>query len=152
VGHPAVGFGSVKVTMLLCDYAQVADQKLYVVGGGWSIMGPDPVPSAIAIKIDVAWNETEMPHHLELFLEDADGRPFMIETPDGLHPLEVRSDFQVARPATVPDGTPADVALAINLGPLPLVPGNRYIWRLSIDGESREDWALSFTVRPRPED
>jgi hypothetical protein len=137
--------------MLLCDYAQVADQKLYVVGGGWSIMGPDPVSSAIAIKIDVAWNETEMMHHLQLYLEDADGRPFMMETPNGLHGLEVMHDFQVARPTTVPDGTPADFALAINFPSLPLPAGNRFIWRLSIDGESHEDWALSFTVRPRPE-
>jgi hypothetical protein len=36
--------------------------------------------------------------------------------------------------------------------PLQLAPGNRYIGRLTIDGESHEDWALSFTVRPRPED
>ena len=141
-----------KVTMLLCDSAQVADQKLYVLGGGWSIMGPEPVPSAIAMKIDVDWYETDMAHHLELHLEDADGRPVMVETTEGQQPLEWRTDFHVARPATVPEGTPADMALAINLGPLPLGAGSRYIWRLTIDGESREDWALSFTVRPRPED
>jgi hypothetical protein len=49
----------------------------------------------------------------------------------------------------VPLGTPIDVALAVNLGPIPLEPGNRYTWRLSIDGDS-EDWALGFTTRPRP--
>ncbi len=53
----------VKVTMLLCDSAQVADGKLYVLGGGWSMTGPDPMPSAIALKIDVAWNESGEPHH-----------------------------------------------------------------------------------------
>lgn len=142
----------VKVTMLLCDSAQVAGEKLYILGGGWSIVGPDPAPSAIAMKFDVAWHETDIPHHWELHLEDADGRPVMIDTPDGSHPLEGRGDFQVARPAMAPEGTPADVAMAINLMPLQLAPGNRYIWRLTIDGESHEDWALSFTVRPRPED
>jgi hypothetical protein len=141
-----------KVTMLLCDYAQVAADKLYVVGGGWSIMGPDPVQHAIAIKIDVDWNETDISHHLVLFLEDADGRPFMVDTPEGLHPFEVLNDFQVSRPSGVPEGTPIDVALAINFGPLPLKPGSRYIWRLTIDGQSKDDWNLSFTVRPRPED
>jgi hypothetical protein len=50
----------------------------------------------------------------------------------------------------VPEGTPIDVALAVNLGPLPLEPGNRYTWRLTIDGETNEDWALGFTTRPRP--
>jgi len=42
------------------------------------------------------------------------------------------------------------VALAVNLGPLPLEPGNRFTWRLTIDGNVEEDWALGFTTRPRP--
>ena len=34
--------------MLLCDAAQVSDGKLFILGGGWSMTGPDPVPSAVA--------------------------------------------------------------------------------------------------------
>ena len=41
-----------------------------------------------------------------------------------------------------------DVALAVNLGPLPLTPGTRYTWRMAIDGESQSDWVLGFTTRP----
>ena len=37
--------------MILADSAQVADGKLYILGGGWSITGPDPTPSAVAIKM-----------------------------------------------------------------------------------------------------
>src|SRR4029077_19300015 len=37
----------VKVTMLLADFAQVADGKLTVVGGGWSLTGPEPTPFGI---------------------------------------------------------------------------------------------------------
>ena len=44
--------------------------------------GPDPVPSAVALKIDVDWHEAETSHHWELFLEDADGRPVLMETPE----------------------------------------------------------------------
>src|SRR3989304_5029340 len=36
--------------------------------------------------------------------------------------------------------------LAMNSTPLPLEPG-RYEWRLTIDGEARQDWSLAFTVR-----
>jgi len=43
--------------MLLCDSAQVADGKLYILGGGWSVTGPQPVPSAVAIKLEVDWHE-----------------------------------------------------------------------------------------------
>jgi hypothetical protein len=135
--------------MLLCDAAQVADGKLFVLGGGWSLTGPDPMPSGIALKIDVGWHEADQVHHWELYLEDADGRPVMVDTPEGTHPVEVRGEFNVVRPSTVPIGTPIDVALAVNLGPLPLEPGNRYTWRLSIGGESEADWALGFTTRPR---
>ena len=93
---------AVNVTMLLCDAAQVADGKLYILGGGWSMTGPDPVPSAVALKIDVDWNEAGSPHHWELFLEDADGQPVMLETPDGLQPVEVRGEFTVAQPREFP--------------------------------------------------
>jgi hypothetical protein len=134
--------------MLLCDAAQVADGKLYILGGGWSLTGPDPMPSAIALKIDVGWHEADVPHHWELYLEDADGRPVMVEGPEGAQPVEVRGEFQVAKPTNVPPGTPVDVSLVVNLGPLPLAPGHRFTWRLSIDGDSREDWSLSFTTRP----
>jgi len=53
----------VRVTMMLCDAAQVADGKLFILGGGWSLIGPDPMPSAIAIKVDVGWHEATRAHH-----------------------------------------------------------------------------------------
>ncbi len=48
----------------------------------------------------------------------------------------------------IPEGSPIDVAMAINLPPLPLTPGTRYAWRMAIDGDSQTDWVLGFTVRP----
>ena len=136
--------------MLLCDAAQVADGKLYILGGGWSMTGPDPVPSAVALKIDVDWHEAETSHHWELFLEDADGRPVMMETAEGSQPVEVRGEFTVSQPQGIPEGSPIDVALAVNLGPIPLAPGTRYAWRLTIDGESLPGASLGFTTRPAP--
>jgi hypothetical protein len=134
--------------MMLCDAAQVADGKLYVLGGGWSLIGPDPMPSAIAMKIDVDWTEVDRPHHWELFLNDEDGQPVIAETADGPQAIEVRGDFEVSRPVAVPPGSPVDVALALNFGPLPLQPESRYSWRLAIDGESADDWVLAFSTRP----
>lgn len=135
--------------MMLCDAAQVADGKLFVLGGGWSLTGPDPMPSAIAIKIDVGWHEAEKTHTWDLELVDADGKPVMVQLATiEWSPIEVNGEFTVQRAETVPEGTPIDVALAVNLGPLPLAPANRYTWRLSIDGETRDDWLISFTTRP----
>lgn len=135
--------------MMLCDSAQVADGKLYILGGGWSVTGPDPAPSAIAMKLEVDWHEADAAHHWELFLVDEDGREMTLDAPDGTRQaIEIRGDFQVGRPEGVPAGTPVDLPLAINLGPLPLPPGSRYNWRLTIDGESDAGWLLSFTTRP----
>ncbi len=50
----------------------------------------------------------------------------MVETPEGSQPVEVRGEFTVAHPPGVPEGSPIDVALAVNLGPIPLAPGTRY--------------------------
>jgi hypothetical protein len=139
----------VNVTMMLCDMVQIADGKLYILGGGWSMSGPDPIPSGVAIKFDVDWNEAEMPHHWELFLEDADGQPVMIDTQSGKQSIEVRGEFTVPHPPGVPVGSPVDVPVAVNIGPVPLAPGSRFVWRLTVDGESLPGAALAFTTRPR---
>lgn len=136
--------------MLLADSAQVADGKLYILGGGWSVTGPDPTPSAVAIKVGVDWHEFNSNHHWELFLEDADGRPVSFDTPDGPQVIEVRGDFSASAPDGVPVGTPVDVPIAVNFGPIPLQPGSRFIWRMVIDGESLEGGTVAFTTRPTP--
>jgi hypothetical protein len=134
--------------MLLADSAQAVEGKLYILGGGWSIRGPDPTPSAIAIKIEVPWDEANRRHALQLVLVDSDGQAVMVSTPTGDRPVELSGEFEVGRPPGLHPGTPLDVALAINLGPLPLQPDRRYVWRCSIDGRSAEDWQVAFTTRP----
>lgn len=136
------------VTMLLADSAQVADGKLFILGGGWSVTGPDPTPSAVAMKIDVDSPDFLKNHHWELFLEDADGRPVVIDSPDGPQPVEVRGQFQVGTPEGLPPGTSVDVPIAINFGPIPLAPASRYMWRLVIDGNHPAGGHVSFTTRP----
>ncbi|MHB1209268.1 MAG: DUF6941 family protein [Acidimicrobiales bacterium] len=140
------------VTMLLADAAQVADGKLYILGGGWSVTGPEPVPSAVALKVSVDWHEFNEQHHWELFLEDADGQLVHFDTPDGLQSIEVRGDFTAGAPEGVPVGTPVDVPIAVNFGPIPLVAGARYTWRMVVDGESLPGGTVSFTTRPALEE
>jgi Family of unknown function (DUF6941) len=145
----------VKVTMLLADFAQVADGKLTVVGGGWSLSGPDPTPFGIAILVHVPWDQANRRHTIRLELVDADGQPVMMQGAEGEDesPIVFLDDveFEVGRPAGIKPGTPLEMPLAVNSTPLPLEPGGRYEWRLSIDGETDEDWHLAFSVRPLPE-
>lgn len=137
-----------KVTILLADAAQAVGGKLYILGGGWSITGPDPVPMAIAIKIEVPWNDANTLHRLQLALLDEDGQSVMVPTPTGEQPVEIPATFEVGRPTGLQPGTPLDVVLALNLGPFSLRPGSRYVWRCSINDNSEEDWQVSFSTRP----
>jgi hypothetical protein len=140
-----------KVTMLLADYAAAYDGKLVVVGGGWSVTGPMPAPFGIALKIEVPWDQANAKHHMRLELVDADGNPVLVPTEGGAEqPLALDGEFETGRPAGLKPGTPLDVVLALNLPPQPIPPGGRYEWRLTIDGESEEDWRLAFTTRPEP--
>lgn len=136
-----------KVTLLLADAAQSVEGKLYILGGGWSVTGPQPTPSAIALKIDVPWDEANRPHTFELALVDADGRPFMIDSPMGRQEVVIGGEFEVGRPPGLRPGTPLDMTVAVTVGPLPLSPGTRYAWSLTIDGEGNEDWQVPFSTR-----
>jgi hypothetical protein len=38
--------------------------------------------------------------------------------------------------------------IALNFAPIRLEPGQRYVWRLEIDGKSEPDWRVAFNTRP----
>ena len=134
--------------MLLCDSAQAVGNKLYILGGGWSVTGPEPVPSALALYVKVPWDEANIRQRLRLELVDSDGREVLAGEPDAGEPIQIETEFEVGRPAGLTPGTPIDVSLAINLGALPLPPGGRYEWRLTVNGEVREGWSAAFSTRP----
>ena len=141
----------VRVEFAQGDSVSAAEGKLYILGGGWSITGPDPTPSAIAAYIQVPWDRTNVEHTFRLDLVDSDGGPVLLETDEGGEdPVAIEGAFEVGRPPGVKPGTSIDVPLAITVGPLPLPPGGRYEWRLSINEEGHEDWRLPFSTRSVP--
>jgi hypothetical protein len=137
-------------TMLLADAAQAIDNKLYVLGGGWSVTGPDPTPSALALALKVPWDEANERHELRIELLDSDGRPVAAGEPDA-RPVVIESQFEVGRPPGLRPGTPIDLAFAIGIGPMPLPPGGRFEWRLTIDGRSEAHWHAAFSTRALPD-
>jgi hypothetical protein len=132
-----------RVTMMLCDSAQVAEGKLYILGAGWTITGPAPGPFGIAILIEVPWDLANRKQQWMLRLEDQDGKPVEVER----IAVELGGEFEVARPLGLQPGVPLLCPQAINFGPLPLPPGGRYVWRMFINGGSKADWTLSFSTR-----
>jgi len=137
-----------KVTLLLADAAQAVGGKLYILGGGWSMIGHESVPFAIAVKIEVPWDQTNRNHLFQLSLADEDGRPVMMKTPQGDRPVEITGNFEVGRPAGWKPGTPIDFIGAFNISGLLLKPDTRYVWRLAINGQTGEGWSVAFSTRP----
>jgi hypothetical protein len=95
----------------------------------------------------VPWDQANTVHSFSVELLDADGEEVVLDTgEDGEQPVAFGGEFEVGRPPGLKPGTPLDFPVAMNSTPLPLESG-RYEWRLTIDGDSRQDWTLAFTVR-----
>lgn len=138
------------VTLLLADYAEVVGGKLYIMGGGWSVTGPDPSTHGLAIKIALPWDQANMRKQWAMKLLTDDGVAVELPTPVGDQHVEIGGEFEAGRPPGISPGTPLDVMLAFNIGPLPLPPGGRFAWAFSIDGDSEEGWYLPFQTRSAP--
>ncbi len=135
--------------ILLAD-AALQDQpgaKIHALGLGWSTTVTPTPPAAIVLFVKVPWDRANEKHRFSLELVDADGHAVLLPGPMGEQPLRVDGDFESGRPPGLPLGTPLDMALPIPLAPgMPLHPG-AYMWRLEIDGETKEAWVARFLVR-----
>jgi hypothetical protein len=138
--------------MLLADSAQVAEGKLYILGGGWVIYGPNPSATAIVIKMAVDPHGVGVEHRWDLFLEDADGRQVLVGPPDAQQPIGISGGFR----AEVPEGglvgtsagDPVFVPLVVNFAPMVLPANSRFVWRFSVDGETPPGGVVAFSTRP----
>lgn len=137
-----------RVTMMLCDHAQVAGGKLFISGGGWNATDTPTAPSAIALIISVPWDRTNSRIQFAVTLVDQDGRPVSQMGPLGMAPVRIEGQFEVGRPAGVKPGSSIDVPLSFNVQSMALRPDSRYTWELTLDGEQHADWSLSFATRP----
>lgn len=135
-----------RVNMMLCDSAQASNGKLFMLGGGMSVIGHKPQPLALAIHVTVPWDRANITHIWKLDLIDEDGRPVTI----GDKPVSVTGKFEAGRPAGLRAGTPLGVALAINLSALRLKGGVGYSFVLSIDDETRPEWRCQLFVKAAP--
>lgn len=116
---------------LLVDSAQVANGKLFILGGGWARLTSTQIPVTrtfeTAIRVVVPWTETNRPHALELQVENEDGQA-LLETP-------VKAEIRVGRPAQLKDGTDQVVPLALRVGPVTLEREGRYALIIRCEGE-----------------
>jgi len=111
--------------MLLCDAAQVADGK--PLHTRWGVGGNDRAGSAVALgrcsEIDVDWHEAEnVTRELGTLPGGCRRAAGAHGTPDGTQPVEVPRRVHGESAREIPEGSPIELALAVNLGPI--------LWRL----------------------
>lgn len=141
-----------EAVLLLANSAEASPNGLvHALGLGWSVTSSPTPPAAVIVLLQVPWDQTNMRHKFRLSLVDADGHGVMLGQ-DPLSgqpaPLSIEGEFEAGRPPGLPHGTPIDQQLTLNIGPLPLPPGQAYEWRLEINGGDVA--ARRFMVRPTP--
>ena len=72
----------------------------------------------------------------------------IVPTDGGEQTLFAEGRFEVGRPPGLRPGSSVPFPFAIPVGPVALPPGGHFEWRLTIDGEAREEWRLPFSTRP----
>lgn len=119
-----------EATLLLCDFAEEVGGKLYIMGGGWTrIVADQPVPMALAVKLEVPWDQANRKHSIKFLLLTEDGEPVMSGENK---PIEVSGVVEAGRPAGIKAGSDLTVALAIKINGITLTPGG-YLWDFSVN-------------------
>lgn len=120
----------VRGIMLLCDGAQSVGGKLYVLGGGWSILRQQPGTQpniGLAIKLAIPWSQANQRFEVTAQLVTDDHEPVVVQG----RRVEARGEVEVGHPPGLRPGTPLDVPLALNFNNVPLDPGG-YTWELRV--------------------
>lgn len=130
---------------LLCDYAEVLNSKLYVMGAGFDRVSAGVLsPMALAILWSVPFEMTGRQHSIEMSLVTDDGHAYL----DGeAHPVKVIGTIDVGRPEHLGPGSTVPTPLAVRLPPIPFAEGS-YSWELSIDGGEVRATAGFLAIAP----
>jgi hypothetical protein len=133
--------------MLLCDYAEALNGKLYISGGGWhQISAFQGVTCYVALMIGIPWGATNQRHRMRLTLCTEDGEN--VHGPTG-EDIEVSGEFEVGRPPGVRAGTNLYNTMALGFQGLPLETG-RYCFVFEIDGTELARETFDVVIQELP--
>ena len=116
--------------LVTADAVQVANEKLYVLGGAWRYVYVRKFPAehsmGIALGILVPWEQTNIRHDIEVVLLDADGNQILDS------PL-IQGQFETGRPPGMASGAEQRVLMAVNFR-APLKDPGQYQIIARLDG------------------
>jgi hypothetical protein len=143
------------VNAILCDSAVTAEGKLYVQGGGWSVLGTTTFPFhqpriSLGVVVAVPYTATNQNHTLKIYLEGEDGQRISVgaatEQLDGQAPACVEARFNLGRPPTIQPGDAQTIPMAINLDQLRFDAPGAYSFVIEIDGTEVERLIFRVTL------
>ena len=128
--------------LILADSAEVVNNKLYLLGGGWdsiTVNSAFPVvhPCAVATAFSVPWNETNQPRNVEI----------EIVTEDGESRAKIDAKVETGRPAALPRGQSQRVQFAVRFNLTLEGPGGHVIIA-RIEGEERRRVPFNIVAGP----
>lgn len=127
--------------VILCDFAEVINGKLYLMGAGWSrVAANNPINVGVAIFWRIPWSDANRQQSIEVAFVTEDGEPFL--SPEG-EPVGLRGDAEVGRPAGVKPGSLLDAPIAFNIGGM-VFPEGGYRCEFRLQGQLRA--AASFVA------
>ena len=133
----------------VADHAEVVNNKLYLMGGGWDAIvqpvGPDGKPQvvhmAIAASVQIGWNETNrrFPFRISVLHED------------GMQLGRMEAQVEAGRPAGIPPGWELRTMVALGMN-LTFPQLGIYEVRAEVGDEehSGDQRSVSFRVNPAP--
>lgn len=124
--------------LLLTDHSEAISGKLYAMGGGWNMLHFPELPTehrfGIAFGVDVAWDETNQRHALELEIQDPDGErlgdELSLEIETGRPPGSVAGQDQrlvISLAAAIEFSTAGPHAVVIRIGELEIGRSRFYV-------------------------
>jgi hypothetical protein len=126
----------IRASLLLCDFAQVVAEKLYVLGGGWSYLWlvEDNADASVFVAIDLAvpWELGNRPLNVLIRLRTEDGDNVLV--PGGEEPAEIKGQVVAGRGPLARPGAELHVPLALAF-PVVKLRAIGYVCELLVDGE-----------------
>ncbi|GAB2457428.1 DUF6941 family protein [Xylanimonas ulmi] len=142
MAHPArASITDFTVDGMLCDSAVTAEGKLYIQGGGWSMLSFPALPAAsprigIALSVAVPYTATNQAHRLTIHLEAEDGQrlPLGPGAPEGGDNLgQIEAQFNMGRPPGIMPGDSQHIPFALNIDSYPFERPGAYAFVITID-------------------
>jgi hypothetical protein len=104
--------------LLLSDYSESLNGKLYALGAGWTVLRFPQFPQewrfSVGLGIDVPWDETNQRQSIELTVQDPDGQVLGDE---------MSMEFEAGRPAGLQPGQDQRMVITVNVGATFEAPG-----------------------------